>query len=200
VIVSEELLTDAAFDLEAYLREEFAERIGVLEDTAYLVGDGSAKPTGLLPNVATVTAGAAAAIDFDDVLALIHAVPSTYRRNRDELAFMVNDATVLALSLLKDGNEQYIWQAAVQAGQPDTVRGYPMIENPDMPVVAADARSVLFGNFRRAYLIRDVNGVSFQRLNELYAANGQVGFRAYHRTDGKVREAAAARALVHPSA
>lgn len=199
ILVSEELLQDSAFDLEAYIREEFSERIGVLQDTAYLLGDGSAKPTGLLANVSTVAAGAAAAITFNDVLSLIHGVPSKYRRNRSELAFMVNDATVLALSLLQDANDQYIWQAALTAEQPDTIRGYPLIENPDMPTVAADARSVIFGNFRRAYLIRDVNGIAFQRLNELYAANGQVGFRAWHRTDGKVREADAARALLHPS-
>jgi HK97 family phage major capsid protein len=63
-----------------------------------------------------------------------------------------------------------------------------------MPAATTGLVSVLFGDFSY-YVIRDVNGIAFQRLNELYAENGQVGFRAYHRTDGKLLNTAAVKKL-----
>lgn len=197
IIVSEELLQDSAFNLEGYIRGEFADRVGVLQDTAYLVGDGSGKPAGLLPAATTVAAAGAAAITFDDLIELIYGVPAQYRRLGRNV-FMVGDSTVKALRKIKDSQGQYVWNASVQAGEQDTIWGYPVVTSPDMPAVGTGNRSVLFGNFARAYIIRDVNGLAFQRLNELYALNGQVGFRAWHRTDGRVRDASAVRALLHP--
>ena len=86
---------------------------------------------------------------------------------------------------LKDGNGAYLWQPSVQAGQPDRLLGYELYTSPYVPVVAGGAFTVAFGDFKN-YWIGDRAGRTVQRLNELYATNGQIGYVATERVDGKV--------------
>ena len=51
--------------------------------------------------------------------------------------------------------------------------------------LAAGALSIAFGDFQN-YWIADRTGRTVQRLNELYSTNGQVGFVATERVDGKI--------------
>jgi len=193
--VSEELLEDAAFDLESYIRMEFGQRIGVLENTGYVVGDGSGKPTGVATQAsAGVTAASNAAITTDELVDLYHSLLPPYRRNA---TWLLKDSTVKVIRKLKDADNQYIWQPGLQLGEPDVLLGRPVRVDPDMAAVGTTAVSVLFGDFSY-YWIRDVDGIAFQRLNELYAENGQVGFRAFHRTDGELLNTAAVKKLTHP--
>lgn len=197
MLVSEELLTDSAFDLQAYIRDEFGQRIGILENTAYVVGDGSGKPTGVTTTAsAGATAASATVIVADDLVNLFHSLLPPYRRNA---SWILNDAVIKAVRKIKtgiSGDTTYIWQPGLQAGAPDTLLGKPVYADPDMNGTMTTGLIVaLFGDFSY-YRIRDVNGIAFQRLNELYAANGQVGFRAFHRTDGKLLNVAAIKKLV----
>lgn len=190
--VSEELMTDSAFDLDAYIRSEFGLRIGVLENAGYVAGDGSGKPTGVAGSAsAGVTAAAAAAITADELIDLYHSLLSPYRANA---SWLVKDSSVKLVRKLKDSDGQYLWQPGLQAGVPDTLLGRPFYTDPDVAAAAASAVSALFGDFNY-YVIRDVDGVQFQRLNELYAENGQIGFKAYHRTDGELMNTAAVKKL-----
>lgn len=190
--ISEELLADSAFDLDAYIRQEFGQRVGVLENTGYVVGDGSGKPTGVTTQAsAGVTAASATAVTADELIDLYHSVSPPYRRNG---VFLMKDSTIKLVRKLKDTTGQYLWQPGLQAGTPDAVLGVPVYADPDMPAATTGLVSVLFGDFSY-YKIRDVDGIAFQRLNELYAENGQVGFRAYHRTDGKLLDTAAVKKL-----
>ena len=184
--VSDELLNDSYFDLEAYIAAEFARRIGAAEEEAFLTGNASSKPTGLLHTTGGaslgVTAASATAITMDEVLDLYHSLKSSYRKNA---TFLVNDATIKAIRKLKDGQGQYLWQPSVQAGTPDTILNRPVISSQFMPTAAAGEKTILFGDFKY-YWIADRQGRTFKRLNELYAANGQVGFLASQRLDGKL--------------
>jgi HK97 family phage major capsid protein len=190
--ISEELLTDSAFDLEGFIRDQFGQRVGVLENTGYVAGDGSGKPTGVATQAsAGVTAAGAAAITSDELIDLYHSLSPAYRRNG---SFVLNDSTVKLIRKLKDTTGQYVWQPGLQAGAPDTLLGKPVYSDPDMAAATTGLVSALFGDFNY-YVIRDVDGIAFQRLNELYAENGQVGFRAYHRTDGKLMNTAAVKKL-----
>lgn len=184
--VSDELLNDSYFDLEAYIAAEFARRIGAAEEEGFLTGNGSSKPTGLLHTTGGaslgLTAASATAITMDEVLDLYHSLKSSYRKNG---TFLVNDATVKAIRKLKDGQGQYLWQPSVQAGTPDTILNRPVISSQFMPVAAAGEKTILFGDFKY-YWIADRQGRTFKRLNELYAANGQVGFLASQRLDAKL--------------
>jgi HK97 family phage major capsid protein len=96
--------------------------------------------------------------------------------------WLLNDATVKLARKLKDGQGQYLWQPSLVANTPDTLLGRPVYTSAYMPVAAADATTIAFGDFR----IADRQGRTFRRLNELYATNGQVGFLASQRVDGKL--------------
>lgn len=190
--VSEELLMDAFFSVESYLATNFGKRFGILEEAAFIAGDGSGKPSGIIPNAsAGVTAAGAAAITADEMIDLYHSLNRPYRRNA---VWLMADATAKMIRKLKDGNSQYLWQPGLVAGQPDTLLGRPVVVSNSVPAATAGLKSVAFGDLSY-YTIADRSGVAVQRLNELYAANGQVGFRAFKRTEGKVTLAEAIKVL-----
>ncbi len=184
--VSEELLNDSVFNLESYISKEFDRRIGAREEEAFFVGDGTGKPTGIFNATGGaelgVTATSATAVSVDEIMDLFYSLKSPYRK---KAVFVMNDATVKLLRKLKDGSGQYLWQPSVQAGQPDTILNRPVKTSAYVPTVAAGAKSIAFGDFGY-YWVADRQGRSFQRLNELYAATGQVGFKATQRVDGKL--------------
>ncbi|MRR18445.1 MAG: phage major capsid protein, partial [Deltaproteobacteria bacterium] len=174
--VSEELLNDSVFNLESYIAKEFARRIGAKEEEAFFIGNGSGKPTGIFNATGGATLGvttaSAAAITIDELIDLFYSLKSPYRKNA---VFVTNDATVKAIRKLKDGQGQYLWQPSIAIGQPDTVLNKPVRTSSYVPVIASAAKTVAFGDFGY-YWIADRQGRSFQRLNELFAATGQVGF------------------------
>ena len=183
--ISVELLQDAAFPLEEYIANEFARAFGAAEEEAFCVGTGVNQPTGIFTangGEVGVTAAANNAITADELISLVYALKSPYRRNAK---FLMNDATVSMIRKLKDGNGAYLWQPSVQAGQPDRLLGYELHTSPYVPVVAGGAFTVAFGDFKN-YWIGDRAGRTVQRLNELYATNGQIGYVATERVDGKV--------------
>lgn len=198
--VSEELLNDSVFDLEGYISREFARRIGAREEEAFFTGDGTGKPTGILAAAGGadigVTAAGAAAITADELIDLFYSLKSSYRKNA---VWLLNDSTVKAVRKLKDNQGQYLWQPSLTAGTPDMILGRPVRTSTYMPAAAAGEKSVAFGDFGY-YWIADRQGRSFKRLNELYAATGQVGFLASQRVDGKLILPEAVKVLQQKSA
>ena len=193
--ISEELLNDSIFNLEQYIAREFARRIGAKEEEAFFVGNGTGKPTGIFNATGGaalgVTAASSTAIAMDELVDLYHSLKAPYRNNA---VFVTNDATVKAIRKLKDGNGQYLWQPSVRLGEPDTLLNRPLKTSVYVPEIAAGAKAVAFGDFSY-YWIADRQGRSFQRLNELFAATGQVGFKATQRVDGKLILAEAVKVL-----
>ncbi len=195
--VSEELLNDSVFNLESYIAKEFARRIGSKEEEAFFIGDGTGKPTGIFNATGGaqlgVTAASATAITLDEIMDLFYSLKSPYRKNS---VFVMNDATVKAIRKLKDGNGQYIWQPSITAGTPDTILNRPVKTSVYVPTIASAAKSIAFGDFSY-YWVADRQGRAFKRLNELYAATGQVGFMATQRVDGKLILPEAIKVLQH---
>ena len=185
VKVSNELLQDSMFDLESYIAAEFARAFGVAEEQAFCVGTGSEQPTGIFTDNGGklgVTAASATAVTADELISLVYALKSPYRRNAK---FLMNDATIAAIRKLKDGNGVYLWQPSLQANEPDKLLGYELYTSPYVPQMEAGKYAAAFGDFKN-YWIADRAGRTVQRLNELYSTNGQVGFVATERVDGKV--------------
>ena len=184
--VSEELLNDSAFNLEQYFQSEFARRIGAKEEQAFIVGDGSKKPTGILHSTGGadvgVTAASSTAITADEIIDLYYSLKAPYRKNA---VWILNDSTVRAIRKLKDGSGQYLWQTALHEGEHETLMGKPVITSPYVPEIAAGKKVAMFGDFSY-YWIGDRQGITFKRLNERYADYGQVGFLASMRVDGKL--------------
>lgn len=192
--VTHEELQDAIIDIEGYLRRKFVDAADVLEEAGFVAGNGVGKPFGVSVEASVgVTGASATSVKADELIDLFH---SLVPRHRARARFMMNDQTARDLRKLKDGNGQYIWQPGLQAGQPDLLLAKPIVITDSMPVMAASARSILFGDFS-AYRIQDRSGLSFQRLDELFASNGQVGFLGYERTDGRLLLAEAMKAFVN---
>ena len=198
--VSEELLNDSVFDLQSYISREFARRIGAKEEEAFFTGDGKGKPLGVLAATGGaetgVTAASATAVTADELMDLYYSLKSPYRKKS---VWVLNDSTIKAIRKLKDNNGQYLWQPSLTAGTPDMILGRPIKTSAYMPAMAAGAKTIAFGDFSY-YWIADRQGRSFKRLNELFAATGQVGFLASQRVDGKMILAEAVKVLVQKGA
>ena len=184
--VSSELLQDSAFNMESYIAQGFARRIGNCEEEAFINGNGTGKPTGILNatgggQVGVTTAGAAA-ITLDEILDLYYSLKSPYRRKG---VFLMNDATVKAIRKLKDSTGQYLWAPSIKEGTPDTVLSRPICTSAFMPAVAAGNKTIVFGDFDY-FWIADRQGRTFKRLDELYAKNDQIGFLGTQRVEAKV--------------
>jgi HK97 family phage major capsid protein len=183
--VSIELLQDSAFNLETYLAQEFARAFSAAEEKAFSVGTGTGEPTGIFTangGSLGVTTSGQTTITFDDLINLTYSLKSPYRRNA---IFLTNDATVAALRKLKDSNGQYLWTVGLQVGQPDRLLGFPVYTSPYVPTLAAGAYTVAFGDMSN-FWIADRMGRTVQRLNELYANTGLIGYLAMERVDATV--------------
>lgn len=212
VKVSIELLQDNAVDLEGFLSKELGRAIGALENTAFVNGSGTSQPTGIIANATQGKQGATgqtAAVSADDVIDLFYSVPPQYRRSAE---WQMADSTMKAIRKLKDSTGNYLWApgiggygagAVLANGAPDTLLGRPIWDDPDVPAMSASAKSILFGDYS-AYWIRDVGVVGpvagekgvgafmVRRLEERFADSGEVGFLAWHRTDGNLIDQTAA--------
>ena len=185
VKVSEELLADNQYDLEGYLIRAFGSAIAAAEEEAFLVGDGSSKPTGLLHptnggQIGVTTAGNT--IAADEVVDLIYKLKRPYRARA---SFIMADSTLAFIRKLKDGIGNYIWSPGLVAGEPDRLLGYPVYTSAYVPAVAAGQPVIAFGDISY-YNIGDRGARSFAALHELYAGVGQVAFVAKERVDGKL--------------
>lgn len=209
--VSMQLAHDTAFNLDQWLQQTGGRRIGVTSNKAFTNGDGSGKPTGLVPNVTSgVTAASATTVTADELIEAAHAVNPIYRRrpqplgnvraaganplDSTHLGWMFNDGSLKAIRKLKDSNGQYLWQPSVQAGVPDLLFGYPYIINPDMPAMTTGLKPFIFGDFS-GYIIRKVEQSALLRLSERYAEKFQMAWILFERYDGKIINASKLRAL-----
>jgi len=202
VQVSIELLQDSAFDIEAWLTNLFAERMGRIINTKATTGAGTTTLKGI---VTAATAGAtfvgagtndgvsgANTIGSDDLTSLEHALDIVYRRGA---RYMMHDSTIAALKKIKDKYGRPLWQPGLGQNAPDTINGYPYSPNNDMDQLQTAAASptvtkktVLFGQMPK-YVIRRVKGLSVIRLEERFAEFGQVAFLGFARYDGNLLDA-----------
>ncbi len=198
--VSNELLNDSVFNLEAYISKEFGRRCGAKEEEAFFNGNGTGKPTGILDAtygaITGVTTDAVDKITADEIIDLFYSLKAPYRKRA---VWVLNDSTVKAIRKLKDGNGNYLWQPALTEGTPDTILGRPVYTSAYMPSIAASARTVIFGDLSY-YWVADRQGRTFKKLSELYATTDQTGFMATQRVDGKLILREAVKVLVQKAA
>lgn len=199
VDISSQLLEDSAFDMEAEMNQEFSEQFAKAEGAAFISGDGSNKPTGITNgNVVahTPTGAASAAISTDNLMDLVHGLKSEYAANA---TMMFNRSTLGVIRKLKDTAGQYIFQTGFsgQSGAPNTIIGIPYVEAADVADAASGAKSVLYGDFRRGYMIVDRIALSVLRDPFSQASTGLVRYIARRRVGGEVVLAEAMRVLKH---
>jgi HK97 family phage major capsid protein len=93
-------------------------------------------------NVTTVTAatGNATSFTYDALVTAYYSLPYQYRQNA---AWVVSDSAEKNLRLLKDGQNNPLWQPNMVEGNPPTMFGRPVYNSPDLPTAAANNISVL---------------------------------------------------------
>ena len=168
VRVTGELLKESAFDIEAYLAATFADRLLVSEEEAFIAGDGTDKPLGLIHQAKVgCTTESAGSVSIEDVLNLIFSVPEKYRRNG---TLLMNDNTLLQLYKQCAAQGNNLW-----LGQDDTFFGYRIVRCASMPDAQPGSIPILFGDFKQVY-INNNGDRSIKRLDQLFIANDHVGF------------------------
>ena len=202
--VSRALMQDSAFDIEAFLKNAFAVRVGRILNTDFTTGagSGSSAPNGIVTAAASggTAVGAnsndgtsaANTVGSDDLTTLEHSVDPWYRRSAK---FMFHDSTLAALKKVKDKYGRPLWMPSVSVGQPDTINGYQYLINNDMDQLQSAVgsppvtrKTVLFGALDK-YLIRRVKEMELLRLDERFAEFGQVAFIGFARYDGNLIDA-----------
>lgn len=187
-------LEDSDFNLEAELSMEFAEQFGVAEGLSAVSGDAVNEMEGLLTNAAmTYTpSGDANLITADGMIDLHFAVKDAYAKNG---TWMLKRGTLGSVRKLKGNDNNYLWQPGLGSALPSTLLDRPYVEAVDMPTIAANAYPVLFGDFRRGYVIVDRVQIAVTRDPFTQAASGAVRFHARKRVGGQVVNAEAIRKL-----
>lgn len=190
--ISLQLLQDAAFDMERHLAEVMGTRIGRITNEEFTLGTGTTMPRGVVTDATSgVAAGAgnSTSITYANLVAMEHSVDPAYRRRAE---WMFHDTTLRALKQMVDSQGRPLWVPGMAVREPDTLMGYRYVVNQNMAVMAANARSILFGDFSK-FFVRDVQDMQVLRLTERYAEFLQVGFLAYSRHDSVLTDTAAVR-------
>jgi HK97 family phage major capsid protein len=193
-----ELIQDSAIDVVAYVVERLATRIARIQNTHFTTGGGTTVPDGVIPKSSTGktgTTGQTLTVIYDDLVDLKHSVNRAYRANAK---FMMNDLSIAVVSKIKDTTGRPIWNPSIVAGAPDTLLGFPVAVNDDVAVMAANAKSIAFGDLSK-YTIRDVSGTTVLRRfdDSAFALSNQVGFCGWTRSGGNLLDTAAVKLYVN---
>jgi len=201
--VGEDELMDTDANLQAIIADSFAVARANAEEEAFVIGTGHtySEPCGIAVD-ATLIAGLTAAenttgtygiswatddtVTLDELLEAEYALPAQYLRGS---AWLMHRKTELAARVLKEATTgAYLWQPSLQSGEPNNFDGYPVFNNSSMqyPADTVEGTNIIFGNFKLGYKIIDRMGMSIQRLDELYAEAGLVGFKAHFRVGGDI--------------
>ena len=185
VDISEQEVEDSVFNLEAEMNSEFVEQFAKAEGTAFVSGNSVGRPQGILENSSVGnTAGPNDAIDANSLITVAHTVKAEYSRNG---TYVMNRSTLASVRKLQDGSGAYVFQPGLyQMGVGSSILGHPIVEATDMPDIADGAKPVIFGDFRRGYLIVDRTQMSIMRDPFTQATSGNVRYIARRRVGGQV--------------
>jgi HK97 family phage major capsid protein len=181
--VSLRLLEDSAINVESEIAFELAQKFNKREAEAFSKGDGIKKPLGIqqAPGIPEVLNGHATNLNADRLISMMYELPAVYRNSG---SWLMNSTTLALIRTLKDVNGSYIWQPGLQAGQPSTLLGRPVIEDLTMPDPANGAVPIMYGDLFKAYRIYDRVGMSILRDPYTQATEGIVRFHARRRVGG----------------
>lgn len=193
VTVPLELLQDSSIDVEAFVGNRINQRLARITNKHFTIGTGTSQPNGVVTAAASGKVGLTgqtASVIFDDLVDLQHSVDYAYREVA-ECAFMMHDLSLRNVKKIKDTAGRPIFLPGYDPanyGNVDYILGSPVRINNHMPTMAANAKSILFGDFAR-YVIRDAMDIMMMRFTDsAYASKGQVGFLAFLRSGGNLMD------------
>lgn len=184
--LSQQFMNDTKFDLYTYLIREFARRFARAEEKVLLTGTGQEEPLGLLNSSESISTEELGRITYDDLVKLYFSLDAEYRNNA---IWIMNDETAFSLRLLKDPNGNPFWEH----GQEMLFRK-PVVISPYMPAIASGEKPILIGDLSYYWLLQRQE-LTIKPLFEIFMAQGQIGYTAYERLDGKLVRQDAVRTL-----
>lgn len=190
LLFSREILADSMFDFKTFVTDAVGHRFARKLDNDYTLGNGTTAPQGVVTAASSGTVGATgetASLVATDLIKLEHSVTVPYRQGAK---FLMGDSMFRVIKSLQDTVGRFLWQPGLAQGAPDLISGYPVVLSASMANPAANAKTILFGQFEN-FWIRMVMDLQIKTLNELYAANDQIGIMGFLRTDSKLVSATA---------
>lgn len=187
-----ELIQDSMFDIEAYIQDLLAMRLGRVRGKHTTIGTGTGQPRGISVAAGTGkigSTGQTTSVTYDDLVDLEHSVDPAYR-GLPSIGFMMHDTSLARLRKIKDTNSRPIFVPGYEqgnpGGSPDRLLNRRIIVNQDMPVMAANAKSILFGAFAKYWHREVMDFTLFRFTDSAFTLNGQVGFCAFQRCGGNL--------------
>ena len=187
---TQKLVDDSSINIEEWVARKVADKMARLEAAAFVGGNGTTQPKGILTYTAgtafgqiqQINSGTSAVVTADSLVQLYFSLKDEYARNA---TFLMHRTTVQAVRLLKEATtNQYLWQPGLTAGTPHTLLGVPVALAADMPVAAAASLPVAVGDFKRGYLIVDRIGI--RTLRDPFTSKPFVKFYTTKRVGGEV--------------
>jgi HK97 family phage major capsid protein len=194
--ISRELMQDSGIDIMGYLGRTLGTSVGIRVNNLLTVGTGTTVPNGIVTAAGSGVVGGTAvsgAFTADNLIDLAHSVDGAYVRLGG--AFMMRRTSIGAVRKLKDTAGNYLFAPAATVGSPDTLLGFPIVENPDVPAIATGAKSVLFG-YHGSYHVRQVGGIEVARSDDAYFASDEIGVRLTIRVWGDLGQSAAVKYFI----
>lgn len=186
--VSDELLRDSLFNVDGLIREQAAKTLGYTIGSNVATGSGSSTVQGYNNATVGVTAASATAFTASELITLQHKIGVPYRTNAE---WYMSDSALAAARKLVDSNGRFLLEWNAANGAPATILGRPVNVDPFLPTVATGNKHTVYGDASVGYGIRRVAGINVKVLYDLYAGNGQVGYRLDVSLDGKLLDSAA---------
>lgn len=193
-----ELLQDSFLDIEGYIQGLLAIRLGRIINKHCTIGTGTGQPRGIVTGSSlgkTGTTGQTATVIYDDLVDLEHSINRAYRA-APGFGFMMADSSLKVVRKIKDTQGRPIFVPGYEAGNPggapDRLLGRPITINDDVPAMAANAKSILMGAFRKYTVRRVMDLTIFRMTDSAFTLNGQVGFVAFQRMGGNLIDAGGA--------
>ena len=182
-LIGKTVVNNAQVDVVSFIVTEMAKEIAAFIEKELLIGT-SGKAQGALDVDNTVEAASATAITMDELITVQASVKQAYQKNA---CWVVNSATFTAFRKLKDGNNRYLLQDDITGEFPYRLLGKPVYVSDNMPVVAAGAKPVLYGDLS-GLSVNVRENVQIQVLQEKYATQHAVGVVAWLELDSKVSD------------
>lgn len=186
---SRELLRAAAMDAEGIILGRMAYKFGITQEKGFLTGNGAQQPLGLFiasnDGISTArdvsTGNETTSITTDGIIEAQYTLKAAYW---PRATWLFHRDAVKQIAKLKDGEGRYLWEPSIRQGDPDQLRGFPMLVSEYVPNTFTTGLYVgLFGDLSY-YWIADSLDMTMQRLVELFAATNQIGFIGRLQTDG----------------
>lgn len=202
--VSQRLLDNATFDVEAWLAGYVGDRFARAEASAFVAGDGSGKPKGFLSYGKATTvdetranetlqyratgadgAFASSPNGADALVRVFYDLQGAYQANA---SWMAKNTTMADIAVLKDGDGGFLLREMLNGDGSlvRTIMGRPAYIADDMPAIASNAFAIAVGDFQAGYTI--VDGLNVTVLRDPFSAKPHVLFYTTKRVGGGVTD------------